>query len=114
MVEEGNTSVAGKEERQPGIYEKDGVLFVSGEEYIYRLCSALANPTRIKILMKLLEREADIGEIAALIGQSSANVSAQVKRLEGIGLVRSEYKPGIRGVRKVVKPAVREIRILLG
>ena len=96
-----------------GIIEKDGVLIVSGEEYIYRVCSALASPTRIKILTDLLKREADIGEIAEMINQSKANASTQVRRLEEIGLVRSEYKPGVRGVRKVVKTTVREIRIIL-
>ncbi|KSW11807.1 transcriptional regulator [Pyrodictium occultum] len=96
-----------------GIVEKDGVLIVSGEEYIYRVCSALASPTRIRILTELLKREADIGEIAEIINQSKANASTQVRRLEEIGLVRSEYKPGVRGVRKVVKTTVREIRIIL-
>lgn len=102
-----------KETPRQGIRERDGVLEVSGEEYIYRICSALASPTRIRILMKLLEEEADIGEIADMIGQSKANASTQVRRLEEVGLVRSEYKPGVRGVRKVVKAAVREIRIIL-
>ncbi len=98
---------------KPGVYERDGELIVVGEEYIYRVCSALASPTRIKILQQLLTREADIGEISELIGQSKANASTQVKRLEEIGLVRAEYKPGSRGVRKVVRTNVREIRIIL-
>ncbi len=101
------------EEIKPGIYEKNGVLIVVGEDYIYRVCSSLASPTRIKILEELLAREADIGEIAEVIGQSKANASTQVKRLEEIGLVKAEYKPGTRGVRKVVKATVKEIRIIL-
>ncbi len=104
---------AGEETTKEGIIERDGVLIVSGEDYIYRVCSALASPTRIKILVELLRREADIGEIAEMIGQSKANASTQVRRLEEIGLVRSEYKPGVRGVRKVVKTSIREIRIIL-
>jgi predicted transcriptional regulator len=103
----------GEETTKEGIIEKDGVLIVAGEDYIYRVCSALASPTRIKILTDLLRREADIGEIAEMIGQSKANASTQVRRLEEIGLVRSEYKPGVRGVRKVVKTTIREIRIIL-
>ncbi len=114
VVERTNTITVSEEEKRPGIREKDGVLIVSGEEYIYRVCSALASPTRIKILIELLKKEADIGEIADMIGQSKANASTQVRRLEEIGLVRSEYKPGARGVRKVVKTTVREIRIILG
>lgn len=103
----------GEEKPHEGIFEQDGVLVVAGDEYIYRVCSALASPTRIKILKELLKKEADIGEIAELIAQSKANASTQVRRLEEIGLVRSEYKPGVRGVRKVVKATVREIRIIL-
>jgi len=99
--------------RGPGIREENGVLIVSGEEYIYRVCSALASPTRIKILRELLRNETDIGKIAEIIGQSKANASTQVRRLEEAGLVHSEYRPGVRGVRKVVKMNIREIRIIL-
>ena len=101
--------------KKPGIYEKEGgVLYVVGEEYIYRICSSLASYTRIKILKELLKRDADIGEISDIVGQSKANASTQVKRLEEIGLIKAEYKPGMRGVRKVVKTNIREIRIILG
>ena len=103
----------GEKQRFQGIREEDGVLIVSGDEYIYRVCSALASPTRIKIIKELLRRETDIGSIAELIGQSKANASTQVRRLEEVGLVQSEYRPGVRGVRKVVKMNVREIRIIL-
>ncbi|ABM79950.1 ArsR/SmtB family transcription factor [Hyperthermus butylicus] len=114
MASAPENEVKGREETiKEGIMEKDGVLVVSGEDYIYRVCSALASPTRIRILIELLRREADIGEIADMIGQSKANASTQVRRLEEIGLVRSEYKPGVRGVRKVAKTTVREIRIVL-
>ncbi len=102
-----------EETTREGIVEKNGVIEVRGEEYIYRVCSALASPTRIKILKELLRREADIGEIAEMIRQSKANASTQVRRLEEIGLVKSEYKPGVRGVRKVVRATVKEIRIIL-
>ncbi len=97
----------------PGIYEKGDILYVVGEEYIFRICSALASTTRIRILQQLLERDADIGEISEIVSQSKANASTQVKRLEEIGLVKAKYKPGTRGVRKVVKTVVREIRIIL-
>jgi len=102
-----------QEQFKPGIHERDGVLMVVGEEYIYRVANALASPTRVRILYELVEREADIGEIAEMIGQSKANASTQVKRLEELGLVRTEYRPGARGVRKVVKTAVREIRLVI-
>ncbi len=100
-------------EEKEGIYEKDGVLIVKGDEYIQRVASALSSPTRLKILRFLREQEADVGQIASLVGQSKANASAQVRRLEEAGLVRTMYRPGQRGVKKICKSTVREIRIIL-
>lgn len=99
--------------KKEGIYEEEGILFVRGTEYIERIASALASKTRLGILKLVREKELDIGEIAEKIGQSKANASAQVKRLEDAGLVRTGYKPGQRGVKKVCWSNIREIRIIL-
>lgn len=97
-----------------GIYEENGVLIVKGIEYINRIASALASRTRLEIL-KLVKRkkELDIGEIADYIDQSRANASAQIKRLEDVGLIRTSYKPGQRGVKKICWTNIKEIRIIL-
>lgn len=96
-----------------GIFEEDGVLIVRGIEYIERIASALASRTRLEILRLVREKELDIGEIAERIQQSKANASAQVKRLEDAGLVKTGYRPGQRGVKKICWTNVREIRIIL-
>lgn len=101
------------ERRKPGIYEEDGVLIVSGDEYILRVSNALASSTRLQILKYIIENQVDVGEIAELIKQSKANASAQIKRLEEAGLVKTLYKPGQRGVKKICTTKIREIRILL-
>ena len=75
--------------RKPGIYERNGVLYVIGDEYIERVASALSSPTRLQILRHLLQKEADVGEIAQMVGQSKANASAQIRRLEEAGLIRT-------------------------
>ncbi len=100
-------------ERKPGIYAEGDTLVVVGDEYVLRVASALASPTRLKILKLLLRTEADVGEIAELLGQSKANVSAQIRRLEDAGLVQTEYKPGARGVRKVCRTNYRRILLVL-
>ncbi len=104
-----------KEEKKTkiGITEENGVLIVSGDEYILRVASALASSTRLQILRYILEKEVDVGDIAELIKQSKANASAQIKRLEDAGLVKTLYKPGQRGVKKICSTHIKEIRIKL-
>ncbi len=98
---------------KPGIYEKDGILYVRGDEFVERLASALSSPTRLQILRYLLKKEADVGEIAQIIGQSKANASAQIRKLEEAGLIKTIYRPGARGVKKICKATVKEIRVYL-
>jgi len=98
---------------KPGIYEKEGILIVVGEEYIERVASALASPTRLKILRYLLEHEADVGDVAKIVNQSKANASAQIRRLEEAGLLKTMYKPGQRGVKKICTTGIKEIRLIL-
>ncbi len=96
-----------------GIFENNGVLYVKGVDYINRLASALASKTRLEILKLVSEKELDIGDIARYIKQSKANASAQIKRLEDVGLIKTSYKPGQRGVKKICWTNIREIRIIL-
>ncbi len=98
---------------KPGIYEENGTLIVIGDEYIQRVVQALASPTRLKILRYLMDNEADVGQIANIIGQSKANASAQIRKLEEAGLIRTSYRPGQRGVKKICKTDVREVRLIL-
>jgi len=91
--------------------EKDGILTVKGAE-IAKVAAALASDTRVRILSFVKQKEADIGEIADLIKQSKANASAQVRILERAGLLKTVYKPGIRGVKKVCTTSIKEIRMV--
>ncbi|MEM0020823.1 MAG: ArsR family transcriptional regulator [Fervidicoccaceae archaeon] len=96
-----------------GIIEMDGTLYVNGDEYIVRVASALANSTRLYILKYIKEHESDVGEIAELIKQSKANASAQIKKLEEAGLLKTAYKPGQRGVKKITVSNIKKIVIYL-
>ncbi|MGQ9760002.1 MAG: ArsR/SmtB family transcription factor [Candidatus Methanomethylicaceae archaeon] len=90
----------------------DGVIVVKGDE-VAKVAMALSSITRIHILNFIKGKEVDMQQIAELIKQSKANASAQMRILEGAGLVKTIYKPGIRGVKKVCTTSIKEIRLLL-
>lgn len=96
-----------------GIYEENGILHACGAEYVYRVADALSNETRIEILKHVYKKEVDVGDISKIIRQSKANASAQIKKLENAGLIRTVYKPGQRGVKKICTSDIKEIRIYL-
>lgn len=53
---------------------------------------ALSEPTRLRILNMLRQREHSVGELAQLCGFSSANVSRHLSLLTQHGLVRRESR----------------------
>jgi len=90
----------------------EGVLTIKGEN-VANVAMALSSPTRIQILNFIKEKEVDMQEVAELIKQSKANASAQMRILEDAGLVKTSYKPGVRGVKKVCNTNVKEVRLIL-
>ncbi|MGC8936495.1 MAG: ArsR/SmtB family transcription factor [Candidatus Methanomethylicaceae archaeon] len=90
----------------------DGVIVIKGEN-VANVAMALSSPTRIQILNYIKGKEVDMQQIAELIKQSKANASAQMRILEGAGLVKTIYKPGVRGVKKVCTTNVKEVRLIL-
>ncbi len=93
--------------------EKNGVLFVDGED-VTKVAFALSSPTRLKILELLRAKEfMDIDEISKEVGKSKANISTQIKILEDAGLVKTKYAQGKRGVKKICTSDVKEIVMLI-
>lgn len=96
-----------------GVWIEGDVMYVSGEEFIEKVASALASLTRLRILGLIYKEEMGIEDLAEKLSQSKANISTHVKRLEEANIVRAVYIPGQRGVKKIAKPIVKEIKILL-
>ena len=94
------------------VISNDGVLTVEGEN-VSKVAMALSSPTRIQILNFIKQKEVDMQEVAELIKQSKANASAQMRILEEAGLVKTSYKPGIRGVKKVCSTDIKEVKLIL-
>ena len=78
------------------------------------IAKALASKTRWKILKLLRIQKLDVSQIAEKLGQTEANISAQVKILEKATLIKSNYQPGAHGVKKVCRPAVDKLIIKIG
>jgi predicted transcriptional regulator len=82
------------------------------------ILKALASDTRLKIVKLLRSKRVtpegglDISSLADVLGQTEANISAQCKRLEKVGLIKIEYKPGGHGVRKICKVDFPAVEVL--
>jgi predicted transcriptional regulator len=96
-----------------GIWIEGDVMYVAGEEFIEKIAGALASLTRLRIIGLTFKGDMGIEDLAEKLGQSKANISTHVKRLEEANIVRAVYLPGHRGVKKIAKPTVREIRVIL-
>jgi DNA-binding transcriptional ArsR family regulator len=91
-----------------------GVERVGGLDTLARVGTALADGTRRRILVRLLDGPAYPAELADLLGTSRANVSNHLACLRGCGLVIAEREG--RFVRyQVAHPDLAEaLRLLAG
>lgn len=79
------------------------------EEDVSKVAKALSSLTRWRIVTLLRDKSMDVTRIAEALLQTEANISAQVKILEQAEIIKSHYKPGEHGVRKICEVAVERI-----
>ncbi len=87
-------------------------LKITGEQAL-DLIKGLSSITSFKILQLLSKEALDVSSIAKHLKLSEAHISGEVSRLEDLRLVKTNYAPGKRGIRKVCLLAVKQISILL-
>ena len=75
---------------QPPLYCEDMITLASRLDVMTRLGRAMADPTRSRILMTLLERPAYPAALAEELGLSRQNVSNHLACLRDCGLVVAE------------------------
>ncbi|MCS6829815.1 MAG: metalloregulator ArsR/SmtB family transcription factor [bacterium] len=75
------------------------ILEVHGSESV-ELFKALASETRVRILELLAQGEMNINELAQALSTSQPTITKHTQLLEQIGLIRTEYKPGVQGMQK--------------
>jgi len=84
-----------------------------GEEAI-KITKALSSETAFRLLRLLSKERLDISTIAARLKLSESYVSEEVSLLEKLRLLRVDYAPGKRGIRKICELAVTKITIVVG
>lgn len=75
------------------------ILEVHGSQSV-ELFKALASETRVRILELLAQSEMNINELAQALNTSQPTVTKHTQLLEQIGLIHTEYKPGVQGMQK--------------
>jgi len=76
-------------------------LSIESDDQIEKIVKALSSKTRRNILQLIQEEPMDVSNIASSLSMTEANISAQVKKLEGAGLIFCSYSSGDHGVRKI-------------
>jgi DNA-binding transcriptional ArsR family regulator len=72
-----------------------------------RLCRALSDPKRLRIVYALMDREMAVGNLAREVGATMANVSQHLNVLRGCGLVRSR-REGTSILYSIAYPEIAE------
>jgi len=75
--------------------------FVVKNKNAIKVSKALTSETRWQILYILRNEYIDVSRLAERLGQTEANISAQIKIMDEAGLIETHYEPGVHGVRKV-------------
>jgi len=83
--------------------ESESYIFEVRNEEAVEMCRALAQDSRFAILQLLSEGDKNINEIGTALGVSQSTVTKHVQQLEQVGLVQSEYMPGVQGMQKRCK-----------
>jgi len=94
-------------------YDQEKVMYVVGYKWIAKVAQALSSETRTKIIDLLKKGPEGLDEIADKLGQSKANVSSQIRKLEEVNIVAPTYQPGARGIKKLVELKVKAIVFVL-
>jgi DNA-binding transcriptional ArsR family regulator len=95
-------------------------LETSEVDLLARVFAGVSDPTRLSILLALLEHERNVSELVSLVGASQGRVSMHLQCLRWCGFVRSErrgkfvyYQVRDPRIRQLVKLA-QELVILHG
>ena len=83
------------------------------DEKARKVAQALSSETCLRILQLLSEEKLDVSTVARRLKLSQSHISGAVSLLEGLKLIKVDFMPGKRGVRKVCEAAVEKILIVI-
>ncbi len=83
----------------------------AGDARAVQLLKALANETRMAILLYLADRVVPVNQIAEDLGLPSSTATMHIAILERAGFIRTELRPATRGLQKVCARTYDELVI---
>jgi predicted transcriptional regulator len=81
---------------------------------LFEIGRAMGSEIRIKILDALRQGSLNVNEIAEKLDIPLSTAAANIKVLEDVGLIITNYQPGVRGSMKLCGRRINEINIDLG
>lgn len=94
-----------------GLMETASTPFIptdTAHELLARVFAGVSEPTRLRILLLIIERERNVGELTALAGVAQGRVSAHLQCLRWCGFVTSERR-GKYVYYRIANPGVRQL-----
>ena len=83
-------------------YERGPVLEIDAmDEETHKILKALGSKPRMQILELLQDRVLNVSEISEILDIPLSTTNLHIRKLEKVGLLMSELKPGERGVQKL-------------
>ncbi len=70
-----------------------------------------SSKSKLHIIELLSKQARNIGDLATILGVSSAIITRHINEMERVGIVRSNLEPGIRGQQKLCSLAINEANL---
>lgn len=87
---------------------------IDQSDKLFEIGRALGSEIRIKILIALRQSSLNVNEIAEKINIPVSTAASNIKVLEDVGLIITNYQPGARGAMKLCARKIDEVAINLG
>jgi predicted transcriptional regulator len=88
--------------------QSNQILYVTLNDLL-EIAKALSSDLRIEMFRRLLKGSMNVAEIAEMFNIPPSTASANIKKLEEVGLIRTELVPGTRGSQKLCAAVLKRI-----
>ncbi|MFD0048366.1 ArsR/SmtB family transcription factor [Actinomycetes bacterium NPDC127524] len=88
--------------------QSNQILHVTLDDLL-EIAKALSSDLRIEIFRKLLKRSMNVAELSEIFDIPPSTASSNIKKLEDVGLIRTELVPGTRGSQKLCAAVLKRI-----
>ncbi|WP_035323809.1 ArsR/SmtB family transcription factor [Peribacillus kribbensis] len=88
--------------------QSNQILYVTLDDLL-EIAKALSSDLRIEMFRRLLKGSMNVAELAEMFQIPPSTASANIRKLEEVGLIRTELVPGTRGSQKLCAAVLKRI-----